>query len=128
MPKQPTFPAQPKQAPNYQYYNHAGRPFDGKPPLMTPDEYDTNVRTVGNSAYGLFDLRNPEDKHCGRTLKQVLDRAYLKEYQILTMEPYNNGVVDENPDQPPALFMFVMWVETFDTLSQNVKQIAQQNS
>ena len=111
---------------NYRYYEHAGVPFAGKPELMYMDEYDNRVTRVGKSGFGLFDVSKPDQEKCGRTMQQVLDRAYVGEYELIVMQEYNNGV-GEDPRQPPSLFAYLVWIEKLDTTPQNAKQLAQQN-
>lgn len=113
---------------NYRHFNHAGVPFRGPElPLMYNHEYDQAVQRMGSTAYGIFDISKPEQQHFGRTLKQVMDRAYANQYELIVMTEYNNGVVSE-ADKPPGLFVYVMWIEKYDTTTQNAKQIAEKNS
>jgi len=113
--------------PDFRYYEQAGVPFLGQPPLMHSDEYLTRTVRVGINGYGVFDLRNPNQKHFGKTLSQVLDRCYANEYELVDYERYNNGVVN-SPDEPPAIFVFVWWVEKADTTPENAKRLSEKSS
>lgn len=113
---------------NFRYYSEAGVPFYGdSPQLMTPAEYDASVVPMGFAGYGLFDVKQPQQTHFGRTLPAILERVRLGEFEIMTMTEYNNGVVADDPAQPPALFVFVMWIEKADTTPGNLRSYVQQN-
>jgi hypothetical protein len=109
---------------DWKYYQHAGRPFLGAAPMMTPEEYDTQVRPYGKCGYGLFDTSKPDQQHFGRTLIQILEGHYNgNEYQIIDMERYNNG--KENGDNSlPSVYIFVIWVENFDTTQKTAVELS----
>lgn len=109
---------------DYRYFNEAGVPVVGDVPVVYDHEYHDVMRRLGSSGYGMFDVSQPEQRHCGRTFKEVLDRAFRHQYEILVMTEYNNGVVT-SPDKPPGLFVYVVWMEKFDTTHQNAKRIAE---
>lgn len=112
---------------DFRYFEKAGVPFLGAPPLMYGDEYVVNTVRVGISKFGMFDMSKPEQVHMGRTFCQVLDRAYTNEYEIMELTYYNNGVVTK-ADEPPAVFAFVVWIEKADTTPENAKRLSEQNS
>ena len=110
---------------DYKYFSTEGVPFYGKAPLMTSDEYVTRTTQIGFAGYGVFDVSNPEQEHFGRTLKQILEKSRTGEFELLSLNEYNNGVVN-SPSEPPAIFVFAMWVEKADTTHEMARQYAQQ--
>jgi len=102
-------------AADYRYYQHAGVPFVGQRlPVVTPAEYDNTTVRLSKSGYGLFDVSQPDMRHFGRTLAEILTRAANQEFVLHSLTEYNNGVVGDRPEAPPALFVFVVWLERFD--------------
>lgn len=113
---------------NYRYYSQTGVPFlTDSSELVTSAEYEATAVPIGLAGYGLFDVNDPEQKHFGRTLRQVMERVRLSEFEIIRMTEYNNGVVDDDPSKPPALFVFVMWIEKADATPKVLQNYVRSN-
>ena len=105
---------------DYRYFLSQGVPFRGSAPLVNSDEYSRLTRRMATAKTGIFDARDPEQVHHGRTLQEVLEAARRQEYEIFRYEEYNNGVAGNDPNQPPALFIWLVWFEKYDILNRDV--------
>lgn len=106
---------------DYRYFTTQGAPFKGHLPLMNRGEYEQLTSRLHSAKSGLFDVRDPEQTHCGRTFHDVLEGARREEYEIFRYEEYNNGV-GSDPNTPPALFVWLVWFEKYDILAKDLPE------
>lgn len=111
---------------DYRYFATTGVPFRGAAPLVNEAEYRQLTTRVHTAKSGMFDTRKPEQTHHGRTLLDVLEGSRREEFELFRYEEINNGVVDSDPNQPPALFVWVVWFEKFDVMKRDLPNYVQQ--
>jgi hypothetical protein len=101
------------QALNYRHFDRERVPFAGGVSQITAKEYPHVTRRLKVAGYGLFDVTKPKEKHFGRTLSDLLNRAYLEQYVISVMQPYHEWV-GAGDDKKLVLKLWVMWYEQID--------------
>jgi hypothetical protein len=98
---------------NYRHFDRERVPFAGNSSQITSKEYDRVTRRIKICGYGLFDAEQPEQRHFGRTLADLLNRSQLEQYVISVLQPYHY-VVGRGEQQRLVLKIWVMWYEQVD--------------
>jgi hypothetical protein len=98
---------------NYRHFDRERVPFAGGAAQITSKEYPQVTRRIAVAGYGLFNVEEPEQRHFGRTLSDLLNRAQLEQYVINVMQPYHEWV-GEGDDKRLVLKLWVVWYEQID--------------
>lgn len=93
---------------NLQYYEQSGRPVIGDPANVPWSEFAQSARTVARGCYGTFDTAHLEQRHFGRTYREVLTYAATQEFVIWTPPMYRWVTCEKYGVRP---VVFVQWTE-----------------
>jgi hypothetical protein len=96
-----------------------GAPYRGPiTPILKEEEYEELAQRVSDAKVAIFDTSNPEQRHHGRTYREVLDGLQATWFNLLTERRYK--WVDKKGK--PTMFVYVEWNEPTMQLPSSVVQ------
>lgn len=97
---------------DYTYASTAGVPMINPPAQNQPifaKQYRRRVNTVIKCGHGVFRMDRTDERHCGRTLLEVLEKLANREYNLIDAPKYEWRRIKGRQ----VCFTAIMWIEAY---------------